>query len=453
MAGPPRRPYSLRRRLLWVIAGSSVTLWLAGLSLMALIASRETNDVFDGALKESGYLIMAATTDWNERGLANHTGISDSGARKLAMQYQIVAGGKVVQRTAGAPAQPFVSTVERAKGFENIQIGATRWRVFVARSADQRFVVQVGQDERKRSAILYELAEHLWQPALAVLTLLAVASWGFIGCVIAPIGRTALAIGAKSPDDLTLLDGAGQPAELLPVIDALNGMLARLDAALQAERRFTADAAHELRTPLAAVHMHCQLLQRQHPALAPSLHKLRNDTERSTALVDQLLALARLDPIRRENLGCERTALAPVLDELMRAHSATAETRGICLRLDCRLEQLSVNPDMLRVALRNLIDNALRYCGAGSVVELSAGALGGAAQIAVRDNGPGVSVGDRARLAERFFRVLGSEQDGSGLGLSIVRRIVELHGAQLHFGPGLDGRGLGAVIDFPAAVR
>jgi two-component system sensor histidine kinase QseC len=449
MTPAPERSYSLRRRLLWLILGGSTALWLASICIMAAIAWRETNDVFDDALKESGYLVMAATTDWNERGLPIQT-LAPRESRKVEMHCQIVVDGKVVQRTSGAPPQPFVDSLQRSAGFADIQLGAKRWRVFFARSGDKRFAVEVGQEYRRRLDILVELAEHLAPPMLAMLALLAAASWFAIGRIIKPIAGTAAAITGKSRDDLSLLGTENQPAELLPIVEALNGMLGRLDAALQAERRFTADAAHELRTPLAGVHMHVQLMQRQHPHLARSFSKLRTDIERSTTLVDSLLTLARLDPIARADLARGRTMLQPMLEELVRAHSHGAGQLGISLRLRCMVDHVSVNADMLRIVLRNLVDNALRYCGPGCVVEISACWNGGAARLAVRDNGPGVSEADRTRLTERFFRVLGSGQGGNGLGLSIVRRIVELHGAALSFGVGLEQRGLAALIDFPA---
>jgi two-component system sensor histidine kinase QseC len=275
--------------------------------------------------------------------------------------------------------------------------------------------------------------------------------WLLTGRVLQPLRRTASAIAAKTPDDLALVPLAGQPKELLPIVRALNGVLGRLDAALQAERRFTADAAHELRTPLAGLHMHVQLLQRQHPDLVAPFRKLREDIGRVTALVDSLLALARMDPLSREQLVREPVALAPLLEQLRATHAQDAAQRGIALAVRCELDSVDANPPMLRIALRNLVDNALRYCPAGSRIEVQAALLAGRPRIAVRDDGPGVDPALMGRLTERFFRVLGQGQGGSGLGLSIVRRIADLHGIGLAFGTGLDGRGLGATLEFPAA--
>ena len=267
--------------------------------------------------------------------------------------------------------------------------------------------------------------------------------------MLQPIERTAERIAAKSPDDLTPVASTDEPRELLPIVRALNLVLGRLGHAMQAERRFTADAAHELRTPLAALRMRIQLMQRQQSAVPPApvdLQGLRNEVDRCTALTESLLALARLDPERPESLVRE-----PVdLDALFQRLAATRQTGTTStLHLDAGGLTLQAHPALLESALRNLLDNAVRYGAAGGHVEVTARAVGGLIRITVRDDGPGVSEADRTRLTERFFRVLGSGQTGSGLGLSIVARIAALHGAAMRFESGLDGRGLGVVMDFP----
>jgi len=443
--------WSLRRRLLAAIVAASVVLWLACLATITIIAWRETSEVFDDALEESGYMILAATTDWDERGLLAQSRAGGGPDRKVDMQYQIVVDGRVLQRTRGAPAQPFVSGFRKQDGFADASVAERRWRIFVVRDKERKFEVQVGQLHSKRLDILEELAEHLWLPILVFLCVLALVCWLLIGRVLRPLRQTASAIASKTPLDLALVDTAGQPRELLPIVQSFNGVLARLDGALQAERRFTADAAHELRTPLAGLHMHVQLLQRQHPELAAPFQKLRTDIARVTALVDSLLTLARLDPLARSQLATEAVTLAPLFERLASDHAQEAAQHGVALRIDCRLDSVDAAPAMLEIMLRNLVDNALRYCPAGSRVEVLAQQAAGHKRIVVRDDGPGVDAASRQRLSERFFRVLGQPGSGSGngLGLSIVRRIAELHGVTLSFGTGIGGRGLGVSLDWP----
>lgn len=449
-AEPAAAPWSLRRRVLAAIVAASTVLWLASLGIVTMISWHETNEVFDDALEESGYMLLAATTDWDQRGLLARAQPGGGPQRKVDMQYQIVADGKVLQRTSGAPSQPFVSNFDDGHGFADPRLDGRRWRVFVVRDEQRQFEVQVGQQYKKRYDILEELAEHLWLPVLGFLALLALVCWILTGRVLKPLRRTAATIAGKTPTDLAPVELLGQPRELLPIVQALNGVLARLDGALQAERRFTADAAHELRTPLAGLHMHVQLLQRQHPELSAPFAKLRHDIARVTALVDSLLTLARLDPLARGQVAMQPITPAPLLKQLLAAHAQEAAQRGIALSMRCELDTLNADPAMLEIMLRNLLDNALRYCPAGSRVELVAQQHAGKARIAVCDDGPGVSEANRQRLSERFFRVLGQQQAGSGLGLSIVKRIADLHGIALAFGAGLDGKGLGVTLDFPA---
>lgn len=421
-------PWSLRRRLLAVIVAASTVLWLASLGIVTVIAWQETNEVFDDALEESGYMIMAATTDWNERGLLPQAGAGGGHGRKVDMQYQIVVDGRVIQRTGDAPLRPFVSNFDDDNGFAEALANGERWRVFVVRDEARNFEVQVGQQVDKRYDILEELADSLWLPVLGFLLLLALVCWVLTGRVLKPLRRTAASIAAKTPDDLAQVPTAGQAREVLPIVQALNGVLGRLDAALQAERRFTADAAHELRTPLAGLHMHVQLLQRQHPELAAPFQKLRQD-------------------IARQQLVRQPVLLAPLFERVTAMHAQEAAARGIVLAVRCEVHEAQADPQMLEIVLRNLVDNALRYCPDGSRIEIAAEQHAGHARIAVRDDGPGVDAASRQRLTERFFRVLGQGQQGSGLGLSIVKRIADLHGIALAFGPGIDGRGLGVTLD------
>lgn len=447
--------WSLRRRLLAAIVSASIVLWLASLGIVTAISWQETNEVFDDALEEAGTMIMAATTDWDERGLLARLQPgrgSEGKARKVDMHYQVVVDGRVLRRTGDAPAWPFVSGFDDDHGFADPRIDGKRWRVFVVRDAARRAEVQVGQRYDERYDILEELAESLWLPVLGMLVLLALVCWLLTGRVLKPLRRTAAAIAAKTPDDLALVTTSGQAREILPIVKALNGVLGRLDGALQAERRFTADAAHELRTPLAGLHMHVQLLQRQHPELVQPLRKLRQDTARMTALVDSLLTLARLDPLAREHVRPQPVALMPLLERVRADHAQAAEERGTQVTVRCDADRVDADPALLEIALRNLVDNALRYCPDGCRIEVQAVRIDGRVRIAVRDDGAGVDAATRQRLTERFFRVLGQGKEGSGLGLSIVKRIADLHGIVLAFGPGLDGRGLGVTLDFPLAA-
>lgn len=461
--------YSLQRRLLAAILGASVFMWLASLVLIVSVAWRQTSETFDDALKEGARLALVLGGELHARDAQVVQTEPDAAAgrepTKLKIYYQIVADdGRMLQRAHKAPAHPFSSDLQQRKGYLNVWADGKAWRVYLLRAKNLPFQVQIGQPWDERTELLGDMAERLAWPALGMLALLGTFCWWAIRRLLAPLDRTATRIAAKSADDLEAVPLAPEPRELQPIVRAFNGVLERLAGALQAERRFTADAAHELRTPLAALRMRIQLLQRQqqqggHSATPTELQALRDEVDRSTALVESLLTLARLDPQQPQTLVKEAVPLVAEFAQLEHLLGARARAKGMTLVFERQVDSVSAEPTLLHSALSNLIDNALRYGSAGGCVRvqalplagMDAGAGASGVRLAVHDDGPGVTPAEHARLGERFFRVLGTGETGSGLGLSIVVRTAALHGAALRFERGLDGRGLGVVLDFPAA--
>ncbi|HVR54491.1 MAG TPA: ATP-binding protein [Pseudorhodoferax sp.] len=444
-----KRAYSLRRRLLAWVLGASITAWLVSLAIVVGVAWHESSEVFDEAMEETARLALALGAAAQGQGTTARAGAALAGESRLKLYYQLVdPDGRIRSRAEDAPAQPFVQADKRRDFHANVWIDGAYWHVYVERDARSGLTAQVGQPWKERLDLLEEMAEKLAWPALALLLLLATVCWCAIRRQLAPLERTAAGIAAKSPQDLSPVAEAGQPRELRPILDALNALLGRLGQALESERRFTADAAHELRTPLAALRMRVQLIERQQAAPADALQALRADVDRCTALVESLLALARLDP-EHASLARQRVDLAALFDGLDRS---AVQARGMAITQEVGVATLQAEPALLASALRSLLDNAVRYGRPGGRIHLAAQPRAdGGVRLAVRDDGPGVAPADRARLGERFFRVLGTGQSGNGLGLSIVARTATLHGATLRFEDGLDGRGLGVLLDFPAA--
>lgn len=456
------KAYSLRRRLIASVLGASVLVWAISLAIVVHVAWRETSDVFDDALKEGARLALVLGSALEGQGALSGGESSPEASEpaKLALYYQVVGDdGRVLRRAAKAPARPFSDELQVRSGYRDVWVEGEAWRIYLLRAKEGRFQVQIGQPWDERLDLLEEMAEALVWPALALLALLAGFCWWVIRRLLQPLERTAGRIAAKSPQDLLPVPMAGEPRELRPLVRAFNLVLERLAQALQAERRFTADAAHELRTPLAALRMRIQLMQRQQSAQAPgtasagavvTTQSLLDEVDRSTALVASLLALARLDPERQQTLATEPVDLPALMAAL---DDGSAQARSMQLSVDCRVPSMQAHAVLLQGALRNIVDNALRYGVSGGRVHVEALATAeGSVRIAVRDDGPGVSEPDRRRLGERFFRVLGHREVGSGLGLSIVARIAALHGATLSFESGLAQRGLGVVLTFPGAL-
>ncbi|MEP6656698.1 MAG: ATP-binding protein, partial [Betaproteobacteria bacterium] len=297
-------------------------------------------------------------------------------------------------------------------------------------------------------------------PLLAVMPFLAILVWFAIARALRPLDRLARAVGTRSPRVLEPLSDAGLPREVTPLVQALNGLLQRLDHALDAQRAFIADAAHELRTPLTAVHLQAQLAQRaaNGEERRAAFAELTTGLERANHLVEQLLTLAREEP------GVAERPLALVeLGELARSvvaeHAAVAAARGIDLGFANVADagaRFVVNGDAvgLRTLLSNLVDNAVRYTGSNGRVDVSVGTTNGSTTLTVRDTGPGIAPAEYPRVFDRFYRAEGASAPGSGLGLAIVRRIADRHGATIALAPGasLDATGPGNAAQLGAGL-
>jgi signal transduction histidine kinase len=262
-----------------------------------------------------------------------------------------------------------------------------------------------------------------------------------------PLDAVAAEIAARAPDRLTPLAPQQAPSEIRPLAQAINALFARVEETLENERRFTADAAHELRTPLAALAAQAEVASRARDddERRHAMDQLAASLRRTTRLVDQMLTLARLDHEGRA--GATSVRLDLLAEEVCAAHGPLAFDKRIALELTATPTTVSGNGDMLRVLLRNLVDNALRYTPSGGQVTVTVAE----GSLSVEDSGPGIPAEERSRVFERFHRLAGQETEGSGLGLSIVRRIAERHGAELRLATSSTG-GLSVSLAFPATA-
>ena len=309
----------------------------------------------------------------------------------------------------------------------------------------------------ERDEIAEEIAEHLIKPILYALPALALALGIAVTLSLRPLNTLANEVARRDPERLDPLPETG-PQEIAPLVTRLNALFARIVRTLDSERRFTADAAHELRTPLAAIVAQAQVASaaRDEAERAHALTQLAVSAERASRLIDQLLTLARMESAPQT--GQTLCRLDELLLESAVAHGPEAISKGIALEISER-EPAPVRGDavLLRVLLRNLIDNALRYTPADGRVVLSVQVTAAGVQLCVTDSGPGIAPAQRPHALQRFVRLAGQELAGSGLGLAIVQRIAEVHGARLHLADGLPGsapgqHGLAVRVVFPATT-
>jgi len=370
------------------------------------------------------------------------------------LRYQVFAGdGTLLLRSANAPEEPMA----RADGFSDAADAQGRvWRHYAVwdRHRDYRVLVSEAHDLRER--LVRRLATQTATPLALGLPLLLLLVWAGVRGGLDPLGALARDIRSRRADDLRPLDAEAAPREVQPLVSSLNSLLERFTHMLDGERRFTADAAHELRTPLAAMQAHLHLaLRTEGVERERALAHLQQSVDRGSRVVGQLLTLARLDPETAPPDACA-TDLRAIAQTVCAELAPVAMRRRQELELECSAADATLlgNADLLSMLLRNLIENAIRYTPPGGHIEvrLSGGGPEDPLCLEVRDDGPGVPVAQRARLFDRFYRVPGNETSGTGLGLPICRRIAELHQARIELGDGLQGRGLAVRISFAALV-
>lgn len=373
----------------------------------------------------------------------------------VLMSYQVwLRSGHSVLRSTGSPLTPWVPlSFDKPEGFHMVTIDGVDWRIYTLSDASGQIQVQIGKSQPQLLSLL-----HLWLgtsvgTVLLLMALLCVVSWFIICWSIAPVQAARAALLDRSPLDMSPLPADDLPTEVKPLVEAFNALLLRLEAALQGERRFLADAAHELRTPLAVLMAQAQVvrsattLQDSHASLGP----LISGIERSARLTEQLLDLARLDAVSSPSTQ-PAVALHEIVSLVVRDYDNSAQSAGQRVQLHAEPCSARLDVDAVGMLLRNLLDNALRYAGSGARIEVVCREQDGAGVVlSVRDDGPGVPEAEHERIFDRFYRVPGTPGRGSGIGLSLVARIAKLHAATLEVSQGLDGRGFGVTLCFVSA--
>jgi len=306
------------------------------------------------------------------------------------------------------------------------------WRLLWLTSADKRYRVVVGQEWEYRDDMTRDLALSSLLPWLIAMPFMLLLLLALVWFELRPLKRLTATLQQRAPDDATPLAETRLPGEVKPLVAAMNGLFARMAQLVQRERRFTSDAAHELRSPLAALRVQSEVIQLaddDETMRRRAIRQLDSGIARATRLVDQLLTLSRVeaDDLRSE---FQPVPLAPLLQNLLAEHFPQAEAQQMDFQLDAQAHPvMNGHPLLLSLLLRNLLDNALRYAPSGSQVRLQLNMRA----LTLEDNGPGVNDEQLARLGERFWRPPGQTQTGSGLGLSIVKNIAQLHGIRLTF--------------------
>ncbi len=413
---------SIRRRLIAVLLPTITACILVAAYGSYRLARTEVEEVFDYHLKQ----IALSLRDHAPQSAAQLPSADD----QLDFVIQVFArnDSKAYASRLHAELPP-----RGAPGFSTLETDEGRWRLYAIQVGEQ--TIQVAQPTRVRKEAAAVAALRTVMPFLVLLPLLASLVWWTVGIGLAQLDRLAHDVISRSAAQLEPLPLDGVPLEAKPLIEALNDLLARLNASLAAQRAFIADAAHELRTPLTALQLHATLIDRADTEAdrARALGDLKRGLVRASHTVQQLLTLARLEPDGADALPAEQVDLVNVCAIVAADYTQLAESRGIDLGLSegSTVALVPGNRDALRTLVANLVENSILYTPSPGRIDIGVTAVRGQTLLTVADSGPGIPAEERSRVFDRFYRRAESFETGSGLGLAIVKAIAERHGATI----------------------
>lgn len=459
------RVKTLRSQFLVWLVGPLVVLWSASSMIDYDIATRFVNLAYDRALLDTALDIGRQVKVINDR---IYVDLPDVALKMLQSResdrlYYLVTGpgNEFITGEPDLPPPPDTST-DRVRYYDDeyrgrlIRVVALRVPVEPG-SGRGAVLIQVAERMTVRTESARQIMLRMALPQGLLIIVAALLVWYGVARGLAPLTSLRGEIESRSHRDLSPLPEERAPQELRPLIRAMNDLLSRLDAALAAQQRFIADAAHQLRTPLAGIKTQTELALRQAGSdeARSTLAQLQAATEQTTRLVNQLLSLARAEPGEKQEHPTAPLDLVELVRETTTEWVPRALERNIDLGFDGPEEPITVegNSFLLKEMLNNLLDNAIRYTQPGGQVTARVVSRNAEVVLSVEDNGPGIPESERERVFERFYRVLGTGVEGSGLGLAIVREIALSHGASVALEPGPGGSGTAAKVSFPLPQR
>ncbi|RZJ56545.1 MAG: HAMP domain-containing protein [Acidovorax sp.] len=442
-------PRSLRTRLLIFILAAIV---LAGAVQGALAyrgALAEADTLFDYHMQQTA-LALRSGLPVDAQGLGPGLDPEDEN-HEFIVQVWTNEGLRIFESAVGA-ALPQIAVL----GFTDVQARGGTYRVFSMQTRSQ--VIQVAQNMAARRGMARALALRTLAPLAFMAPLLVLAVWWGVSRSLAPVERVRRQLAQRQADDLSPVSDAQLPDEVQPLVSELNLLFERVQRAFDAQQHFVADAAHELRSPLAALRLQLQGLQRagDDAARAAAVERLSSGIDRATRLVEQLLTLARQEAgAAAPGAHTEPVDLQAAAQLALADVAPAAQARSIDLGLlDSDASSVPGNAEALRMLARNLLDNAVKYTPAGGRVDLQVrrAADGQAVELTVEDSGPGIAEEHRARVMQRFVRETSDGATGSGLGLAIVQAIAQAHGATVALDASPRLGGLRVTVRWPGAA-
>ena len=437
---------SLQTKLIKTSLFSSILTGLLALLLFVLISLYQTMQVQDQIMDEIADMLLIAD-------ITTHSGQQvDELSDEFDIQYQLKDQQHILTESKEFPLEQQNSKLQMqaSNGYRYIWQDQQLWRMYSAEDAELKMSVTMLQPVGER---FKELAQNVMGYSL-VLILLWFMQWLILHFAVKRqfkvIQQLSKNIAEKNADDLApIQQQVPELKELQPMVLQLNQLLQRLKQSLLAEQRFTADASHELRSPLSAIQMRLQVLKRKYPDLNQDLASIQNDVSRGTQVLENLLLLARLDPTNTHQLPKIDVNLQAIVSDVIQALQPFALEKNIQIPTHIA-DDLSIfaNEKLIFTCVRNLVDNAIRYAGQGGHVFIDVQQRQQNVVMTIADDGQALTEEILQRLGERFYRALGTKTQGSGLGLSICQKIMQLHAGEIHFSKSGYG-GLQVTLQFP----
>ncbi len=346
------------------------------------------------------------------------------------IEFQVWNGNRLLLRSPGAPLQAFT---DGSPGLSDITIAKASWRVFTTSDPNSHYTLMVAEHTSYRQALENRLTQDSIYIMLLSYPFLAVLIWFIVGKALHILKKVTEEVRHRAPSYLEPFDLTAVPSEIIPLVEALNNLFERLKDAFEREKRFTGDAAHELKTPLAAISAQAQAALKSSPELNRQvLYKILEGVNRSNHVIQQLLTLSRMVP-EATMQDFTSVKLAREITDIAAMLAPEAIQKNIELEFLAPESNAIIigNATAIGILIRNLIDNAIRYTPEGGWVKINIKETANKVIFIVSDNGPGIAPELRGRVFERFYRVLGNKSTGSGLGLGIVQQIAKLHNAEV----------------------
>lgn len=451
-----RRRWSLHRRLIALAAAGSVLAWIAGGVAVFWAAEENSARLFDERLRDVARMVLQfASHEIDEIRASGGGTVHEETSLTLGSRYQYQiwsTDGHLLLQSYNAPGDRSIAPLDQS-GYGDALTDGQPQRTFAARIVEGNTIIQVAEFTSHRRDFHATTGGYFLPFLLTSLAALLTLNWWIIQRAMRPIEDSAAQLVQRSPNDLEPVRVDNPPEELSPLLRSINTLFQRFARTLSAERSFTASAAHELRTPLAAMRAQAQVALRARDASesGDALRALIGGVDRASRSIEQLLTLARLDSKEGERALPGPVDLPDLVSDIVADMKPLIEDRHV--RVEMRLEECVVRGHVFGIEpmVRNLIDNATRYCGDGGRVVISTAIENDRGVLVVDDSGPGIPSNERARVFERFYRLRVDGPQGAGLGLSIVREVIDMLGARIEL---LDSPlgGLRVRVEVPAST-